>query len=476
MAPSHGANDLAVINPEFSQIIGVYFPIKEQAVNNLEYLKPFYEETRTRFLTQLNVRFLHAQESFGSETAAALVTENIIIGKYHELHSRCEAEFKELLNVPNIRKRARLPFLPAQTSELKKWMDQNADDPYPDKLIKDELARQTGLGFDQVTTWFINERMRRSQIAELEGESRCSSRNSMASTDNYYSPEASPVNLRRNLWPPVGSDSARSKLDGGFVSIQHSNDNNTEPPKLCSSLPLSNAQRPVAQRPVAQRPITHKPQHTIRMDTSHLMVPTQNDRNEQGEHENEQEFKVSSLLAPSPIFPALNCLRRNSNLDPCLPMEARSQVSPCFAPSRELDMLASLNSSHRMSQMSRLSLDETSEEPQEFAPLHPESIPERNTNLPSATTSTSNITCKQETTPQETTPLGLPPLHHSFSGHTTVREELSFSPASFPTHTQQLMRARFEKQMRVREEFERNISRRHLASLEKIRAATAGGV
>jgi len=44
---------------------------------------------------------------------------------------------------------------------LKCWFDLHADDPYPTREIKAELARASGLTFTQVCTWFINERQRR---------------------------------------------------------------------------------------------------------------------------------------------------------------------------------------------------------------------------------------------------------------------------------------------------------------------------
>ncbi|GBG27223.1 Homeobox protein, putative [Hondaea fermentalgiana] len=51
-------------------------------------------------------------------------------------------------------------FSKAAKSQLRAWFENHKDNPYPSDEEKETLARQTGLTPSQVSTWFINERMR----------------------------------------------------------------------------------------------------------------------------------------------------------------------------------------------------------------------------------------------------------------------------------------------------------------------------
>ena len=43
---------------------------------------------------------------------------------------------------------------------LRSWLLEHADNPFPSKADKKQLAKVTGLHFDQVSQWFVNVRMR----------------------------------------------------------------------------------------------------------------------------------------------------------------------------------------------------------------------------------------------------------------------------------------------------------------------------
>jgi hypothetical protein len=54
----------------------------------------------------------------------------------------------------------RVYFPKSSTIELKRWLDEHHEDPYPDAKQKRDMALATGLTYDQVQHWFINARMR----------------------------------------------------------------------------------------------------------------------------------------------------------------------------------------------------------------------------------------------------------------------------------------------------------------------------
>lgn len=54
----------------------------------------------------------------------------------------------------------RTNFSKAAKLLLREWFDQHKDSPYPTDEEKDELAQRSGLLPSQISTWFINERMR----------------------------------------------------------------------------------------------------------------------------------------------------------------------------------------------------------------------------------------------------------------------------------------------------------------------------
>ena len=53
-----------------------------------------------------------------------------------------------------------LRFSQEAVGVLRGWLDAHDDDPYPSATTKAELARSTGLTYEQVQHWFINARMR----------------------------------------------------------------------------------------------------------------------------------------------------------------------------------------------------------------------------------------------------------------------------------------------------------------------------
>lgn len=60
----------------------------------------------------------------------------------------------------NNKKQKKLNFTPSQTSILKKWFIQHADNPYLKDESKNELSLKTGLDPKQVANWFTNVRKR----------------------------------------------------------------------------------------------------------------------------------------------------------------------------------------------------------------------------------------------------------------------------------------------------------------------------
>lgn len=71
--------------------------------------------------------------------------------------ARYEEQPTEQLSVPRQPGRN---FSPQHTAPLRDWFNQNLNDPYPSKEVKDMLAAQSGLEPRQVNNWFINARKR----------------------------------------------------------------------------------------------------------------------------------------------------------------------------------------------------------------------------------------------------------------------------------------------------------------------------
>jgi len=78
-------------------------------------------------------------------------------------------EAMEKLQTSNMPKRRRGNLPKEATSVFKKWFDDHSSHPYPTDEEKQELARITGTGQQQITNWFINHRKRVWKPSQMKG-------------------------------------------------------------------------------------------------------------------------------------------------------------------------------------------------------------------------------------------------------------------------------------------------------------------
>ncbi|GAB7351519.1 hypothetical protein MBLNU459_g2160t2 [Dothideomycetes sp. NU459] len=125
-----------------------------------------------RYTTEPQRQPCHPVSSYASEYRASA----------HDEHSGASYPYAQSYFVPShyeyqngkSRKRSNLPK--QSTEIMKKWFDENMQNPYPSEEQKRHFAAVAGINLTQVSNWFINHRRRCPELREKRDKGRDGSR------------------------------------------------------------------------------------------------------------------------------------------------------------------------------------------------------------------------------------------------------------------------------------------------------------